>query len=160
MSITVSGLSSEILSGLYDPSDLTSANTEYWVRTNLGMLNVSIHGNFALSGSGNDMSITGDSPVWDNRIKDIYKKIHEVDYYSKQIRTLLPANSSNQLLETNSDGGRLKFINKNEMAKTYKSLRDESQMELKKMTSQYNYGQSMPSQVSGDDIFTTYPVVD
>lgn len=153
MSATTTGVASAIRSGLYDPSDLNSANTEYWVRNNLGKLNVALHGNFALSGSGNTESITGDSPQWDNRTNDIYISMHEIDYYMKQIRTLLPANSTNQVLEINSDGGRIKMVNQNEMAKTYNNLKKEAEEKLKKMVSRYNYSEAVPSQVAGDDVF-------
>lgn len=153
---TVTGLASEIISGLYGPSDINTATVEYWVKNNLGQLNVALYGNFALSGSGNDLMITGDSPCWSNQVDDIYKKMYEIHYYRKQIMTILPAGSPNQIQEVNSDGARIKMVNKSEIAKTYKSLKNEAEEQLDYMISSFNMGQAGTKQVAGDDIFTSF----
>lgn len=153
---SVTGIASDILSGLYDPQDLNTYTTEYWVRNNLGDLNIAVHANYALSGSGDSQIITGDSPVWDDRVGDIYKKMHEISYYRKQIMSILPAGSNNQVLELNSDGARIKLVNKSEIAKTYRSLKKDAEEELADMISTFNMSQCGPSQIAGDDIFVAY----
>lgn len=155
---SVTGMASDILSGLYNPSDINITTTSYWVRNNLGKLNTSIFASFALSGVGDDQLITGDCPSWNDKTRDIYKKMHEVHYYRKQIMSTLPAGTNNQVLELNSDGARIKMVNKSEVAKTYKDLKRDAENELEEMIADFNIYNAKISQVSGDDIFQSYSI--
>lgn len=153
---SVTGLASEIISGLYGPSDINTTTVQYWVRNNLGQLNVALYADFALDGSGDAQTITGEYPSWSDQIGDIYKKMYEIHYYRKQIMTILPAGSTNQIMEVNSDGARIKMVNKSEIAKTYKSLKNEAEEQLDFMVASYNMGRAGTRQVAGDDIFNSY----
>lgn len=130
--------------------------TSYWVRNNLGKLNTVLFGSYALSGEGDLQLITGDCPEWNDKTKDIYKKIHEIHYYKKQIMSTLPAGTNNQILELNSDGARIKMVNKSEIAKAYKDLKKDAENELEEMIADFNIYNAKISQVSGDDIFQSY----
>ena len=153
---SVTGLASDILSGLYNPSDINITTTTYWVRNNLGKLNNALFASFALSGEGDTQLITGDCPIWNEKSKEIYKKMYEVHYYKKQIMSTLPAGTNNQILEINSDGARIKMVNKSEIAKAYKDLKNGAEEELEDMISDFNIYNVKVSQVAGDDIFESY----
>jgi hypothetical protein len=82
-------------------------------------------------------------------------------YYRKQSRNALrgiidSSNGQSDVLSLRDGDSSVTFTNKNEVAKVYKSMADESQNRLNKLTHQYNIYQSKPLQVGGIEgqIFT------
>jgi hypothetical protein len=85
----------------------------------------------------------------------IYKKIFEVDYYVKSARNVLhgaaglvPGQDWVSLKEGDSSITR---SNRNEVARTYKTLSKDATEELNKMVNSYLKFKSLPQQVVGDD---------
>ena len=81
----------------------------------------------------------------------ILKKMYIVHYYDQQIRTTVGAASSDPVVEVASDGSRVRKINKNELSKTYLSLKREEYSELTDLINSYKLRKSSPVQVAGDD---------
>jgi hypothetical protein len=81
----------------------------------------------------------------------ILKKMYIVHYYDQQIRTTVGAASSDPVVEVASDGSRVRKINKNELSKTYISLKKEEYMELTDLINAYKLRKASPVQVAGDD---------
>ena len=81
----------------------------------------------------------------------ILKKMYIVHYYDQQIRATVGAASSDPVVEVASDGSRVRKINKNELSKTYISLKKEEYSELMDLINAYKLRKSSPVQVAGDD---------
>jgi hypothetical protein len=81
----------------------------------------------------------------------ILKKMYIVHYYDQQIRTTVGAASSDPVVEVASDGSRVRKINKNELSKTYLSLKKEEYGELIDLINAYKLRKASPVQVAGDD---------
>ena len=81
----------------------------------------------------------------------ILKKMYIVHYYDQQIRSTVGAASSDPVIEVASDGSRVRKINKNELSKTYISLKKEEYSELIDLINAYKLRNSSPVQVAGDD---------
>jgi len=81
----------------------------------------------------------------------ILKKMYIVHYYDQQIRATVGAASSDPVVEVASDGSRVRKINKNELSKTYLSLKREEYSELTDLINAYKLRKSSPVQVAGDD---------
>ena len=81
----------------------------------------------------------------------ILKKMYIVHYYDQQIRTTVGAASSDPVVEVASDGSRVRKINKNELSKTYISLKKEEYMEVTDLIIAYKLRKASPVQVAGDD---------
>lgn len=81
----------------------------------------------------------------------ILKKMYIVHYYDQQIRSTVGAASTDPIIEVASDGSRVRKINKNELSKTYISLKKEEYSELIDLINAYKLRKSSPVQVAGDD---------
>ena len=81
----------------------------------------------------------------------VLKKMYIVHYYDQQIRSTVGAASSDPVVEVASDGSRVRKINKNELSKTYISLKKEEYSELTDLINAYKLRKSSPVQVAGDD---------
>ena len=81
----------------------------------------------------------------------VLKKMYIVHYYDQQIRATVGAASSDPVVEVASDGSRVRKINKNELSKTYISLKKEEYAELTDLINAYKLRKSSPVQVAGDD---------
>ena len=81
----------------------------------------------------------------------ILKKMYVVHYYDQQIRSTVGAASTDPIVEVASDGYRVRKINKNELSKTYISLKKEEYSELTDLINAYKLRKASPVQVAGDD---------
>ena len=109
-----------------------------------GALGLSISGN---DGQSSDPAIVSIQP----EEAAILKKMYIVHYYDQQIRTTVGAASSDPVVEVASDGSRVRKINKNELSKTYLSLKKEEYHELMDLINSYKSRKASPVQVAGDD---------
>ena len=109
-----------------------------------GALGLSVSGNNGLSSLPAIVSIQPEEA-------SILKKMYIVHYYDQQIRTTVGAASTDPVVEVASDGSRVRKINKNELSKTYISLKKEEYAELTDLINAYKLRKCSPVQVAGDD---------
>jgi hypothetical protein len=85
----------------------------------------------------------------------IYKKIFEIDYYNKTARTVLNGAAgilAGQDWITLKEGdSSITRSNRNEVARTYKTMSKDATEELNRMVNSYLKFKSLPQQVVGDD---------
>ena len=145
-------ISDEIYRELGEPSDLSHASIAFWLRTNIGDLNILINKEFYIIESTLEIGIVEDSgDVFGNIEKSIFKMLYSIHYYERLFRNALGAASTDSTIEIDQNGFRAKRVNKNELAKTYSDLRKQIVSELDILTRNYNLNQSRPLQVAGDD---------
>ena len=145
-------ISDEIYRELGEPSDLSHASIAFWLRTNIGDLNILINKKFYIIESTLEIGIVEDSgDAFTDLEKSIFKMIYSIHYYERLFRNALGAASTDSTIEIDQNGFRAKRVNKNELAKTYSDLRKQIVSELDILTRNYNLNESRPLQVAGDD---------
>jgi hypothetical protein len=150
--MTTSEIATEIHTELGSPSTLTTSAIQYWVKTNVGTLNNVINTSFTLNDSEEiEQTICGVITAIAMEEAAILKKLYSLHYYDQQIRTNLGAASSDSVIEVESDGQRVKKINKTRIADHLANVKKQESGELNKMIHFYKTNKSSPRQVAGDD---------
>jgi hypothetical protein len=145
-------IADEIYRELGEPTDLSHASIAFWLRANIGDLNILINKKFYIDENTLEISIpenSGDS--FSTIEKSIFKMIYSIHYYEKLFRNALGAASVDSVVSVTDDGSTVVKINKNELAKNYAQLRKQINEELMTLTKNYNINESRPMQVAGDD---------
>jgi len=114
-----------------------------WLESNIGQLNTKINTEFSVSNGV--ISPTGD---FGTEEAAIYKQMYLRQFYNKKTRDVLRGTESlTDFISLREGDTSVVRTNKNELAKTYRSLANDAQEELDKMVSAYNLYQASPSQV-------------
>ena len=143
-------ISDEIYRELGEPNDITLSSIAFWLRTNIGDLNIMINKKFYIDET--TLEITSeDTDPFGNIEKSIFKMIYTIHYYERLFRNALGSASLDTVLSVTDDGSTVVKINKNELAKTYAQLRNQISDELQELTKNYNLNEVKPLQVAGDD---------
>lgn len=145
-------ISDEIYRELGEPSDLSHASIAFWLRTNIGDLNILINKKFYIVENTLEVGVeenSGDS--FGNIEKSIFKMLFSIHYYERLFRNALGAASVDSVVSVTDDGSTVVKINKNELAKNYSQLRKQINEELLALTKNYNINEAKPIQVAGDD---------
>jgi hypothetical protein len=152
MSNKVGSIADEIFRELAEPSSLSIASISFWLRTNLGYLNTFLGTDFKIDmgnvADGRDYEI---SPALDEQEKLIFKLTYHVHYYDVQIRNVLSTAVSDAVIELESDGSRIRKINKIEQSRVYLKAREFHMTELERVTNAYKRNIISPVQVAGND---------
>ena len=128
----------------FSGSFVTASNEPQVFNEAAGALGLSVSGN---NGTSSDPAIVAIQP----EEASILKKMYVVHYYDQQIRSTVGAASTDPIVEVASDGSRVRKINKNELSKTYISLKKEEYSELTDLINAYKLRKASPVQVAGDD---------
>lgn len=130
----------------------------YWFvgNYNLGKLNTLIDTCYSgsyITGEYGEMTSYSIIPEMGSEESSIYQKIFELDFYNKKARdTLQEISSAGQdWLSLREGDSSITRVNKNEVAKSYKSLASDAKQELDKMIQSYLKFRATPQQVVGDD---------
>ena len=154
MTYKIVDVADEIYRELGEPSDLNIASIAFWLRTNIGDLNILINKKFYIIDSTLEIGIEeGSGDEFKDIEKSIFKMIYSMHYYERLFRNALGAASTDSTIEIDQNGFRAKRVNKNELAKTYSDLRKQIADELQVLTKNYNLNEAKPLQVAGDDIY-------
>ena len=142
----------EVYRELGEPADISIASVAYWLRTNIGKLNVLLNKPYLINETTLEIYSSDETkdPFGINE-KTIFKKIYTVHYYERLFRNALGAASTDSTIEIDQNGFRAKRVNKNELAKTYSDLKKQSDEALKMLLDKYELNEVTPLQVAGDD---------
>ena len=146
-------IADELHKELGEPSTLSVPAITYWLRSNIGSLSNYLNEGFTLNSTSLDIEKTvNDEKVQiDEDEKDVLKKMYHIHYYDILLRSTLSAAGTDSVVEIQSDDTRVRRINKNELSKTYVSLKRTEQDELGKLINGYKIKKSSPLQIAGDD---------
>ena len=125
---------------------------------NLGRINVLLDTNFSGSyttGAYGEVTAYDIEPDLGQQEMAVYKKIFEIDYYNRQVRYTLSgvgvlANGGDWTSLREGDSS-ITRVNRNEVARTFRSIASDAKNELDKMVNSYLKFKSKPQQVVGDD---------
>ena len=152
MTYKIVDIADEIYRELGEPTDLSLSSIAFWLRTNIGDLNILINKKFYITDDTLEIGIEADSgDEFKDIEKSIFKMIYSMHYYERLFRNALGAASTDSTIEIDQNGFRAKRVNKNELAKTYSDLRKQIADELQVLTKNYNLNEARPLQVAGDD---------
>ena len=154
MAGNISGLAVDIFKHEFDATFIGNGATSNgvsltsisgWLNENFGLLNTYIYTN--MSGNGIN-EVAG----FNLEEQDIYKELYLYHYYTKQARNVLRGIStdvSGSLTSVRDGEQSINFVNKNEVAKTYKSFARDSYDKMLRLIQGYNSYQAAPRQVGG-----------
>lgn len=124
-----------------------------WLANNVGQLNTKIYTSFTVE-DGN-FTPTGQ---FKQEERAIYKQMYLYQFYTKKTRQVLRGtDSAVDFINLREGDTSITRTNKNELAKTYRSLANDAQEELDRLINSYKMYQAAPVQVAGEDgspIFT------
>lgn len=147
MTTKIVDIADELYREMGEPSDLSIASIAYWLRTNIGDLNITINKAYTI----NESTLEIDGEAFGNTEKSIFKMLFSIHYYERLLRNALGSASTDSTIEISENGFSARKINKNELAKTYGELRKQINQELMELTKNYNLNEARPLQIAGDD---------
>jgi hypothetical protein len=150
MTTKIVDIADEVYRELGEPTDISIASVAFWLRTNIGRLNILINKPYSVNETTLEISDTEDDPFGITE-KTIFKLIYISFYYERLFRNALGAASTDSVTEISQNGFRARKINKNDLAKTYSDLKKQSDQQLKLVLDSYNINDVSPIQVAGDD---------
>lgn len=151
--MNILSIADEVHFDLGGPTDLSPSAIALWLRYNIGYLNSRLFSSFSIATNGElspDLSLSE---------KEILKKFYLVKYYGDKARSFLGAAAIDPVVEVSEAGGTIRLLNKNELSKTFTTLKRQESEELDKLIIGYNIGGASPLQVTGDDTVEGSPSV-
>ena len=175
-------IADEIYRELGEPSDVSIPSVAFWLRTNLGKLNILINKRYTINTL--DLEVDAISPdTFTLTEKAIFKKLYTISYYDRQIVNLIGKSRNINLISTDSSlsginnadsiqisengftyqkSSSTKTANETIKANTqfirqlglnFVDLKKQEMAELKMLTEAYNLNEVTPLQIAGDDIY-------
>ena len=150
MTYKIVDLATELYDELGEPENVSIPSIAYWLRSNIGDLNIMINKKFYIDET--TLEITSqDADLFGNVEKSIFKMIYSIHYYERLFRNALYAATQDSVISISDEGSSVTKINKNELAKNYAALRKQINDELIVLSKNYNLNEAKPLQVAGDD---------
>jgi hypothetical protein len=150
--IKIVDVADELYREMGEPSDWTIASIAWWLRANLGDLNISINKRFYIDETTLEiLSAPESGDIFTSVEKSIFKMLFATHFYERLLRNALGAASTDSVIEINQNGFSARKINKNELAKTYAQFRKQINDELQTLIKGYNLNEARPLQIAGDD---------
>ena len=182
MTTKIVDIADEIYRELGEPTDVSIPSIAFWLRTNLGKLNILINKRYTINTL--DLEVDAISPETFTIIeKSIFKKMYNIHYYDRQIISLIGKSRNINLVNTdtstsgvnNADNIQIsengftyqkssstKTANETIKANTqfirqlglnFVELKKQETTELKMLTETYNLNEVNPLQIAGDDVY-------
>jgi hypothetical protein len=146
----------EIYEELCNSSSGASQNAiQYWLQKNVGKLNNRIYTSFLQPETSTDDFLQDTGESMDENEKSIYKGLYYLRYYQGRIDYFTGAAGVQSIIELDSDGGRVKMLDKNSLSKTFITLRESLLVSLEEEIQNYINGKCSPQQVAGDDTISS-----
>jgi hypothetical protein len=150
--VKIVDVADELYREMGEPSDWSIASIAWWLRANIGDLNISINKRFYIDETTLEiLPEAGSGDLFTSPEKSIFKMLFAIHFYERLLRNALGAASTDSLIEINQNGFSARKINKNELAKTYAQFRKQINDELMTLIKSYNLNEARPMQVVGDD---------
>lgn len=152
--MNISDIASELFSELGQPSDTNANAIAFWLKANIGKLNILIDSAYTINGSNQIIGNFSDLE------KTIFKKLYNISYYERLFRNALGAASIDSVVSVTDDGSTVVKINKNEIAKNYSQLKLQETNELDMLVKTYHSNEISPVQIAGDDTIEEFRSID
>ena len=101
MTTKIVDIADEIYRELGEPTDISIASVAFWLRTNLGKLNILINKTYSINST--DLEVDAISPeTFTITEKSIFKKMYNITYYDRQIIKLIGKSNNLNLISTDT----------------------------------------------------------
>lgn len=150
MTTKIVDISDEIYRELGEPEDISIASIAFYLRTNIGSLNVLLNKSYTINTSTLEIQDTSKDP-FDLNEKTIFKKLYTIHYYDRQLRKTLVSVNLDSVISISDEGSSVTKVNKNELSKTFSNIKKQEMLELNQLLYAYNDNEITPLQVAGDD---------
>lgn len=147
MTTKIVDIADELFRELGEPDDITIPSVAFWLRTNIGAVNVLLNKTYTIDPS--NLEITSD--IFGINEKAIFKKLYFIHYYDRQLRKALINVSLDSVVSISDEGSSVTKVNKNEISRTVASIKRQEMDELREMLNKYELNEVTPLQVAGDD---------
>lgn len=148
MSISVADISSSIWVNQLGQSNLTTVpEIAFWVRNHgVGALNSLIFTSFSIDSTTQEISpdITIDE-------QSILSQLYLIKFFQTQANSFLGAAGVKDTIEYSEKGHTIRKLNKNEISKTFISLKNQAREDLNQLIGFYKIKKASPRDVSGYD---------
>ena len=137
-----------------EPKDTGIPAIAYWIRSNVGKLNLLLYENFFVDFTGGTYEIFKgcNSVPLGHKASDIIKQMYKVYRTDLDIRHVMHGIYSDSVIIARDQEFSITKINKSEVLKTLTQLKKDAIKELQDMVHYYRSYYGAPSQVTGDDI--------
>ena len=149
MTTKIVDISDELFNELGEPDDISIASVAFWLRTNIGSLNVLLNKDYSINES--TLEIESINNNFTTNEKSIFKKLYIIHYYDRQLRKTLVSVSLDSVVSISDEGSSVTKVNKNELSKTFAGIKKQEMAELKELLNKYELNEVAPLQVAGDD---------
>jgi hypothetical protein len=149
MTTKIVDISDELFNELGEPDDISIPSVAFWLRTNIGSLNVLLNKDYSINQSTLEIESSDNSFTINE--KSIFKKLYIIHYYDRQLRKTLNSISLDSVVSISDEGSSVTKVNKNELSKTFSSIKKQEMAELKELLNKYELNEVAPLQVAGDD---------
>lgn len=150
MTTKIVDIADELFRELGEPDDISVPSIAFWLRTNIGSLNVLLNKPYTINVSSLEVEHTSTDPFGINE-KVIFKKLYTIHYYDRQLRKTLVSVNLDSVVSISDEGSSVTKVNKNELSKTFASIKKQEMLELSDMLKAYSTNEITPLQVAGDD---------
>lgn len=144
MATTLTDLANEIWSELGQPSSVSIPAIAFYLKTNVGRLNLAIYSNYSVINNDFSAQLSSSESV-------IFKSLFMIHFYDMQINANLGAASLSSVLAVDSDGASVRMVSKNDLSKTYLAAKKDFVQLHNEMVSNYISSLSAPIDVHGND---------
>jgi hypothetical protein len=138
------------------PTDTSVAAIAFWIRSKVATINNLLFESFVIDGNleivdANGVEITSEAAA-------VLQHLYKIYDYDVRIRSNMNSLNNDQLVEATEQGVTLRRVNRNEVSKTYASLKKDELKELNALINAYRSRSSGPTQIAGDDtVVGVYP---
>lgn len=177
MTTKIVDIADELYRELAEPTDLSIASIAFWLRTNLGKLNILLNKNYSINTT--DLEVDELNDAFTINEKQIFKKLYLLSYYDRQIANLVGKASTVNLVNINPTGinnsdsleisqngftarrtsstktssdairANAQFIR--QLGSNFIDLKKQTNEELTELLNKYELNEVAPLQVAGDD---------
>lgn len=122
----------------------------FWIRGKIGDINNLLFEDFTLN--SNYEIVDGGGTEIPFEVVSIIKKMYKIYDFEVQIRSNMNALTTDSIIEVQDQGSSVRKVNKNEVSKTFVSLKNTEEESLNRLITAYRMKGAKPLQVVGDDI--------
>lgn len=146
-------IANEIHTELGSLKELSIPPITFWLRSNIGSLNLRINTNYYIDGTDFEIKTVINDLVTEVGINEanILKKMYLIHYYDVKLRESLGAASNDTWVQIESDGTSVRRVNKIQQSQTYQSAKKMEMEDLEKVLYSYQFNKAVPIQVAGND---------
>lgn len=153
-------ISQGIIDDLSDTTNISLPSVATYLRQNIGRLNDLINSNFIIQqGTLEIVDGTDGVTLIGDLESALYSQLYEIYYFQRRANSVLGVVSIDTVIQYQSDGGVIRQIDRNQIARTYLDLKKDAEEQLKSMVNKYKLYTIGAVQIIGSDlVHHTFPL--